>query len=79
MLWLFGRGEVGGSIVLHGAQLRPTCLTLGTFQGVVVGDPLWLTVINNNAQQGIVHLVVRRPLPLRTHTGVSGGMESHGA
>lgn len=60
-----GEAERGG-IVLQGAQLRPSCPALGSFQGVVGGDPLWLTVINNNAQRGIVHLVaVERPLLFR--------------
>ncbi len=59
-------GEAGGVIVLQGAQLRPSCHALGYFQGVVVGDPLWLTVINNNAQRGIVHLVaMEQPLLFR--------------
>ena len=67
-----------GGIVLQGAQLRPTCLALGSFQGVVVGDPLWLTVINNNARRGIVHLVaMQRPLQLTAWLGTLGGQESY--
>lgn len=72
-----GEGGMGG-IVLQGAQLRPTCLALGSFQGVVVGDPLWLTVINNNARRGIVHLVaMQRPLQLTARLGSLQGQESY--
>lgn len=44
-----------------------------------MGDPLWLTVINNNAQWGIVHLVaVERPLRLTGRLESLQGQESYG-
>lgn len=43
-----------------------------------MGDPLWLTVINNNAQWGIVHLVaMERPLRLTGRLGSLQGQESY--
>lgn len=43
-----------------------------------MGDPLWLTVINNNTQWGIVHLVaVERPLLFRGSLCSLQGHESY--
>lgn len=42
-----------------------------------MGDPLWLTVINTNAQWGIVHLVaMERPLQLAGRLNSLRGQES---
>lgn len=43
-----------------------------------MGDPLWLTVINNNAQWGIVHLVAReKPMQLAGRLESLQGLESY--